>query len=115
MSETVAMTSVPMGSWIGDLGAKAAELIETVEKLVEKYRPQAGKMLDASLELAGAVKEFVAAPSFTSAATLWHLLQAFPVPTFGACEAKAVAAGINWASLIQFAEAVAQIIAKFVK
>lgn len=122
------LKSVPVGSWLSDLGDLGVSLLAKAEALVEKYKGQVGPILDACVELADAVKAFVASPTLANAFAVWHLIQSFPVPVLAAApgeqaavfschaEAKAVAqsklSAINWGDALQFAELVLGFLSK---
>ena len=108
---------IAFGSWLGDLGQSAADLIEKAEALVDKYKDQAGEVYEASRRILAAVKVFIADPSFPSAATLYYLIVSFPVPSLTAdveMQASAEMARIDWAKLADFAAVLVKLIGRFV-
>ena len=112
---------IAFGSWLGDLGQSATDLIQKAEALVDKYKDQAGEMYDASRKILAAVKAFINDPSFPTAATLYYLIVSFPVPSLAAdaqvqasAEASAEMARIDWAKLADFAAVLVKMIGRFV-
>lgn len=100
---TMAPVNVAVGSWLTDIGDWGRRLVDQADELVHRYGPAAHAVLDAA-------RAFADAPGFGTAASLWAAVQAF-----GGVPARASMQAINWQGLIQFAEAVAEIVAKFLR